>query len=76
MVRQGKKSSAGKNFFTEKFQEHLAGEPKLFTYEVKDTDRKLAGIRAAGNGEDSMDTYFNSFMQLIQWRLFYEIENI
>lgn len=58
MVRQGKKSSAGKNFFTEKFQEHLAGEPKLFTYEVKDTDRKLAGIRAAVNGEDSMATYF------------------
>ena len=41
------------------YQERIAKEPELLTYEVEGTDRKIAGVSIAVSSEDGMDTVTN-----------------
>lgn len=45
-----------KNEFMDTYQNRLAGELEVFTYEVEGTDRAAAGIRALVSSIDGMDT--------------------
>ena len=45
--------------FREYYQERIAKEPELLTYEVEGTDRKIAGVSIAVSSEDGMDTVTN-----------------
>ena len=45
--------------FRESFQERIAKEPELLTFEVEGTDRKIAGVSIDVSSEDGMDTITN-----------------
>lgn len=45
-----------KNEYVETYQNRVAAEPEVITYEVEGTDRALAGVRVNVSSEDGMDT--------------------